>query len=49
MSNFKTILISFFVGAIVYAIFGKKIAEMITKKKPEESINEEELKTTIEK
>ena len=26
MSNFKTILISFFVGAVAYAIFGKKIA-----------------------
>ena len=45
MRNFKTILISFFVGAVVYALFGKKIAEMITKKKSEES---EELKTPIE-
>jgi len=46
MSNFKTILISFIVGAIVYAVFGKKIAEMIVKKKPQEDINDDELKTT---
>ena len=45
MSNFKTILISFFVGAVVYALFGKKIAEMIIKKKSED-IKEE--KTPLE-
>ena len=45
MKNFKTILISFFVGAVVYALFGKKIAEMIIKKKPED-IQEE--KTPLE-
>jgi|694.fasta_scaffold57702_11 hypothetical protein len=49
MSNFKTILISFFVGAIVYAIFGKKIAELITKKKSDSVETEEELKSTSEK
>lgn len=51
MSNFKTILISFFVGAVAYAIFGKKIAEMLTKnkKKSEDIIEEEETKSTIEK
>ena len=37
MRNFKTILISFVVGALVYALFGKKIAEMLVKKKTEDT------------
>lgn len=51
MSNLKTILISFFVGVVAYAIFGKKIAEMLTKnkKKTEDITEDEELKSTIEK
>ena len=51
MSNFKTILISFFVGAVAYAIFGKKIAEMLTKnkKKSEDITEEEETKLITEK
>ena len=49
MSNLKTILISFFVGAIVYAVFGKKIVELVTKKKSESVETDEELKSTSEK
>ena len=49
MSNFKTILISFFVGAIVYAIFGKKIVELVTKKKTESVVTDEETNVTTEK
>ena len=49
MSNLKTILISFFVGAIVYAVFGKKIVELVTKKKSESVEIDEELKSTSEK
>ena len=51
MNNLKTILISFFVGAVAYAIFGKKIAEMLTKKKKntEDITEEEETKSITEK